>query len=44
MQWSKMPTEKPKYTAETWPIATCLHAFPPVSKEGVALHDAPAEV
>jgi sugar phosphate isomerase/epimerase len=44
MQWSKMPTEKPKYTAETWPIATCLHAFPPVDKQGVAMHDAPAEV
>jgi len=32
------------FTADTWPIATCLHAFPPVDKNGVALHDAPAEV
>ncbi|ARC58308.1 hypothetical protein AS850_14580 [Frondihabitans sp. 762G35] len=32
------------WTAETWPIATCLHAFPPVDRHGVALHDAPAEV
>ncbi|GAA3773369.1 sugar phosphate isomerase/epimerase [Microbacterium kribbense] len=34
----------PTYTADTWPIATCLHAFPPIDKNGRALHDAPAEV
>ena len=32
------------YTAENWPIAVCLHGFPPVGRDGVALHDAPAEV
>jgi sugar phosphate isomerase/epimerase len=32
------------WTSETWPIATCLHAFPPVDRHGVALHDAPPEV
>ena len=37
-----MPTT-PAYTAETWPIATCLHGIAPVGKDGVALHDAPAE-
>jgi sugar phosphate isomerase/epimerase len=31
------------YTAETWPIATCLHGIPPVTKDGTALHDAGAE-
>lgn len=38
-----MATETTKYTADTWPIAACLHAFAPVGKDGVALHDAPAE-
>lgn len=32
------------FTAETWPIATCLHGIPPVSRDGVALHDATPEV
>jgi sugar phosphate isomerase/epimerase len=30
-------------TAETWPIAVCMHGFAPVASDGVALHDAPAE-
>jgi len=37
-------SQQPKYTAETWPIATCLHGFPPVGKDGVALHDAEPHV
>lgn len=32
--------EQPAFTAETWPIATCLHGIPAVSGDGVALHDA----
>jgi sugar phosphate isomerase/epimerase len=36
--------ENPPYTAETWPIATCLHAFPTVDENGVRLHDAEPEV
>lgn len=32
------------WTAETWPIATCLHGFPTVDANGVALHEAAAEV
>lgn len=32
------------FTAETWPIATCLHGFPPVDARGMSMHDAPAEV
>lgn len=39
-----MPTEQKSYTAETWPIATCLHGFPSTDSTGVAMHDAPAEV
>jgi sugar phosphate isomerase/epimerase len=39
-----MATETTKYTAETWPIAACLHGFAPVDRSGVAMHDAPAEV
>jgi sugar phosphate isomerase/epimerase len=39
-----MSTEQPTYTADTWPIATCLHGFPTVDKNGVALHDAGPEV
>jgi sugar phosphate isomerase/epimerase len=31
------------WTAETWPIATCLHGFPPVRRDGSTLHDAPVE-
>ncbi|MGN6406059.1 sugar phosphate isomerase/epimerase family protein [Sinomonas sp.] len=36
--------ENPPYTAETWPIATCLHAFPTIDENGVRLHDAEPEV
>jgi sugar phosphate isomerase/epimerase len=36
--------EQHAFTAETWPIATCLHGIPPVSRDGVALHDATPEV
>ncbi|AMM21584.1 xylose isomerase [Frondihabitans sp. PAMC 28766] len=32
------------WTADTWPIATCLHGFAPVDKQGTALHDAAPEV
>ena len=32
------------FTAETWPIATCLHGIPAVSSDGVAFHDAAPEV
>jgi sugar phosphate isomerase/epimerase len=39
-----MSIGRTSFTADNWPIATCLHAFPPVDKHGVALHDAPAEV
>ena len=39
-----MPIEQPPYTAETWPIATCLHGFRAVGRDGTAMHDAPAEV
>lgn len=35
---------KAPFTAETWPIATCLHGFPPVDARGVAMHDAEPEV
>jgi sugar phosphate isomerase/epimerase len=31
------------YTAETWPIATCLHGFPPIDRDGTPMHDAPPE-
>jgi sugar phosphate isomerase/epimerase len=37
-------SQQPKYTAETWPIATCLHGFPPIGKDGVAMHDADPQV
>jgi sugar phosphate isomerase/epimerase len=33
----------PPFTAEDWPIATCLHGIPTVTGDGVALHDADAE-
>lgn len=36
--------EQPAFTAETWPIATCLHGIPSVSRDGVALHDADPQV
>ncbi len=35
-----MPEAAP-YSAETWPIATCLHGIPVTDREGVPLHDAP---
>lgn len=38
------PTAGEPYTAETWPIATCMHGFPVVGADGVAFQDAPAEV
>lgn len=37
-------SKQPAFTAETWPIATCLHGFPPVGKDGVAMHDAEPSV
>lgn len=43
LQRSSM-SQQPKFTAETWPIATCLHGFPPVDKNGVPMQDAPPEV
>lgn len=36
--------QQPAFTAEEWPIATCLHGIPAVGRDGVALHDASAEV
>ena len=30
----------PAFTAADWPIATCLHGFATVGRDGVALHDA----
>ena len=38
-----MPTTTSPFTAETWPIATCLHGIPTVGRDGVALHDATSE-
>lgn len=32
------------FTAETWPIATCLHGFSPVDAHGVSMHEAEPEV
>ncbi|WP_166979818.1 sugar phosphate isomerase/epimerase family protein [Paramicrobacterium fandaimingii] len=37
-------SHKAPFTAETWPIATCLHGFPPVDSDGVAMHDADPRV
>jgi sugar phosphate isomerase/epimerase len=37
-------SQEPKFTAETWPIATCLHGFPPVGRDGVLMHDADPQV
>lgn len=37
-------TKSSPHTAETWPIATCLHGFPTVGADGTALHDAAPEV
>ncbi|WP_106813936.1 sugar phosphate isomerase/epimerase family protein [Microbacterium timonense] len=34
----------PALDSETWPIAVCMHGFPPIGADGTALHDAPAEV
>ncbi|MGB4137520.1 MAG: sugar phosphate isomerase/epimerase family protein [Microbacterium sp.] len=31
-------------TAETWPIAVCMHGFTPVAADGTRLHDAAPEV
>lgn len=31
------------YTAEDWPIATCLHGFPVTDRDGTPMHDAPPE-
>lgn len=30
----------PAFSPDEWPIATCLHGFPPVGRDGVHLHDA----
>ncbi|MGF3057056.1 sugar phosphate isomerase/epimerase family protein [Microbacterium sp. YY-01] len=38
-----MTATKPTLTAETWPIAVCMHGFAPVDAQGQRLHDAPAE-
>ncbi|PFG30189.1 sugar phosphate isomerase/epimerase family protein [Paramicrobacterium agarici] len=32
------------FTAETWPIATCLHGFAPIDADGIAMHDADPQV
>lgn len=38
-------SNQPAFTAESWPIATCLHGFPAVDRRtGVAMHDASPEV
>ena len=37
-----MPTS-PAFSPEAWPIATCLHGFAPVDRDGIALHDADPE-
>jgi sugar phosphate isomerase/epimerase len=34
----------PAFSAADWPIATCLHSFPTVGRDGVALHDADTAV
>ncbi|WP_415856607.1 sugar phosphate isomerase/epimerase family protein [Sinomonas sp. G460-2] len=44
MQRSTMPENHPPYTAETWPIATCLHGFAARDANGVSLHEASPEV
>ncbi|BBG02059.1 MULTISPECIES: sugar phosphate isomerase/epimerase family protein [Pseudonocardia] len=36
-------TARPDLTADTWPIAVCMHGFAPIGRDGIALHDAPAE-
>ncbi|WP_224388361.1 sugar phosphate isomerase/epimerase [Pseudonocardia sp. ICBG1293] len=38
-----MPPPSPAPTAQSWPIAVCMHGFAPVGPDGVALHDAPTE-
>lgn len=42
--WDDVDWNPDSWTAETWPIATCLHGIPPVGRDGVALHDAAPEV
>lgn len=42
--WVAQDWNPDSWTSETWPIATCLHGFPPVTRDGVALHDADPEV
>ncbi|ROS21534.1 sugar phosphate isomerase/epimerase [Rathayibacter sp. PhB127] len=42
--WDGVDWNPDSWTAETWPIATCLHGIPPVGRDGVALHDAAPEV
>lgn len=37
-----MPEVAP-YSADSWPIATCLHGIPVTDRDGVPLHDAPPE-
>ncbi|MCR2813783.1 MULTISPECIES: sugar phosphate isomerase/epimerase family protein [Microbacterium] len=34
----------PALDSRTWPIAVCMHGFPPVRRDGTALHDAAPEV
>ncbi|TFV84263.1 sugar phosphate isomerase/epimerase [Microbacterium sp. dk485] len=34
----------PPYDRDTWPIAVCMHGFPPVAADGTRLHDAAPEV
>ncbi len=36
-------TATPELTADTWPIATCMHGFASVAADGTRLHDAPPE-
>lgn len=31
------------FTRDTWPIATCMHGFAAVDRDGTSLHDAPPE-
>lgn len=36
-------TAQSTLTSENWPIATCMHGFAPIGRDGVRLHDAPEE-
>ncbi len=38
-----MTATPPPLTADTWPIAVCMHGFDAVAPDGTALHDATAE-